>query len=204
MNNIIKIDKKITGWKVKEKESVAQILEVNAPKRPAELSCEIHHVQIKGEEWIVMVGMLNDRPYEVMGGLASYVSIPKKYKLGTTVKTPRKTTNSRYDLRFGDADEEIIIKDIVTIFENPNYGVLTRMISMALRHGAPVQYLVEQLQKDKDSDMFSFSKVISRVLKKYISDGKTSSVSCDNCNSKELIYQGGCPVCKDCGYSKCG
>ena len=52
--------------------------------------------------------------------------------------------------------------------------------------------------------MFSFSKSLSRVLKKYILDGtEASSEHCPGCQSKNLIYQDGCVQCQDCGWSGC-
>ena len=82
---------------------------------------------------------------------------------------------------------------------------VTRTISLALRHGAPIHYVVEQLQKDIEMDMFSFSKVIARVLKTYIKDGTVSGKTvCDNCGAEDtLIYQEGCVACTACGHSKC-
>ena len=75
-----------------------------------------------------------------------------------------------------------------------------------MRHGVPAQFLVEQMQKDKNADLFSFSKVISRCLKTYIKDGTKSSVKiCQNCGAEDsIIYQEGCEMCKACGSSKCG
>lgn len=205
MSNTVKIDKKIIGWRIEEESSLPNtIQDSHAPKRPLEITCEIHHAFITGEAWTILIGLLDGRPYEVIGGLAKHVEIPKKYKTGIMIKNPRKTVNSRYDLKFGENGDEVLIKDVVEVFDNPTYGSLTRMISMSLRHGVPIQYLVEQLQKDKHSDMFSFSKVISRVLKKYIQDGASGTGSCSECGSTNLIYQGGCPTCKDCGNSKCG
>ena len=175
------------------------------PFRPIELECEIHRPTIKGEEWTVLVGLMDGKPYEIMGGLSTFVEIPKKYTHGTIIKHPRKSTNSVYDLKFGDNGDEVVIKNIVKVFDNPNHSVFTRMISLALRHGSGVQYVVEQLNKDRDSDMFSFSKVTARVLKKYIEDGaKASDKDCPECGSDGLVYIEGCATCTSCGYAKCG
>jgi len=179
----------------------------SAPRRPKALKCSINHATISGEKWTILVGLLSERPYEVIGGLAKYVEIPKKYHEGTIIKHPRKTMNSKYDLIFGENGDEIVIKDIVSVFDNPNHSAFTRTISLALRHGAPIQYVVEQLQKDRDADLFSFSKVTARVLKKYIQDGTRASngvfeKSC--CNSPNIIYQEGCATCANCGMAKCG
>ena len=129
--------------------------------------------------------------------------MPKKYSKGLLIKNERKTTNSRYDLKFGENGGEIVVKDIVKVFDNPNHSAFTRMISLSLRHGAKINFLVEQLMKDRDSDMFSFAKCIARVLKKYIANGdKVNGSSCPDCK-KDLIYVDGCESCDECGYSKC-
>lgn len=176
-----------------------------APARPDELKCSIHHASIKGEAWTILVGLMDGRPYEVMGGLQKYIEIPKKYKKGTIIKHPYKTKNSRYDLRIGKNGDEILIKDIVSVFDNPNHAGFTRTISLALRHGAPIHYVVEQLQKDTEMDMFSFSKVIARVLKNYIKDGTVPGKTvCENCGAEDTLkYQEGCVACTACGHSKC-
>jgi ribonucleoside-diphosphate reductase alpha chain len=178
----------------------------DAPKRPSELKCHIHHASIKGEEWTILVGTLDGRPYEVMGGLQKYIEIPKKFRKGTIIKHHYKTKNSRYDLRIGKNGDTILIKDIVDVFDNPNHAGFTRTISLALRHGAPLHYVVEQLQKDREMDMFSFSKVIARVLKYYIKDGTVPGKTvCENCGAEDtLIYQEGCVTCTACGSGKCG
>lgn len=177
-----------------------------APERPEELTCHIHHATIKGQDWTVMVGLLGGRPYEVMGGLQKYIEIPKKYKKGIIIKQAYKTKNSRYDLQIGKNGDGFLIKDIVSVFDNPNHAGYTRTISLALRHGAPIQYIVEQLLKDREMDMFSFSKVIARVLKTYIEDGTVpGKATCENCSAEDsLRYQEGCVSCAACGYAKCG
>ena len=177
----------------------------SAPKRPKELPCDIHHTTIGGEKWVFLVGLWEGKPYEVMGGLANLIEIPRKYKTGTLVKHPRKTMNSVYDLRFGEAEGEVLIKNVVKVFDNPNNSIFTRMISLSLRHGAKINYVVEQLQKNRESDMFSFSRCIARTLKNYIKDGeRASEKTCPSCGAEGLIYVEGCATCTSCGYAKCG
>lgn len=177
----------------------------SAPPRPESLECSIHHATIKGEAWTILIGLMDGKPYEVMGGLQKFIEIPRKYKKGVIFKQPFKTKNSRYDLHIGKNGDSFVIKDLVSVFDNPNHAGYTRTISLALRHGAPIQYVVEQLQKDTEMDMFSFSKVIARVLKTYITDGtKASAPVCQNCDSEgSLVYQEGCVTCTSCGSSKC-
>jgi ribonucleoside-diphosphate reductase alpha chain len=184
-------------------------VQTTAPKRDKQMRCEIHQVTILGESWTVLIGMYKDKPYEIFGGLSKFVHIPKKVKTGYIVKSSkRKNGRGVYELHYGeDADDLTIIKDISDVFENPTNGAFTRTLSLALRHGAPIQYVVEQLQKDEsDSDMYSFSKVIARVLKKYISDGtKATDKKCENCGAENsLTYKEGCKTCVSCGHSKCG
>ena len=189
-----------------KKEDISEFSERHAPKRPETLECDILHTSVKGQKWVVLVGLMDGKPYEVIGGEADQIEIPRKYKKGTLLKKSFKTQNSKYDLTVGEGDDTLSIKDVVSIFNNPNHAGYTRVISTSLRHGVPVQFLVEQMQKDKEADLFSFSKVIARCLKNYIVDGtKASENICESCGVEgSLVYQEGCVSCKSCGYSKCG
>ena len=80
---------------------------------------------------------------------------------------------------------------------------ITRLVSSNLRHGTDIKFVVEQLQKTS-GDMFSFTKGLARVLKKYIPDGVKSTVSCNDCGSDNVIFEEGCNKCRNCGSSKCG
>ena len=175
--------------------------------RPEILKCDIHHTTIKGENWTILVGSYDDKPYEVLGGLSNLIEIPKKLVKGELTKVKFKTKNNRYDLAAGQNSDTMVVRDVVKVFDNPNNSAFTRMISLALRHGAKPSFLVEQLQKDKDSDMFSFARCVARILKNYIKNGETahSDKSCPSCNADDgLVYQDGCVTCKVCGYAQCG
>jgi ribonucleoside-diphosphate reductase alpha chain len=183
----------------------------HAPRRPAELPCDIHTTTVKGEKWTFFVGLLEGKPYEIMGGLTSMINLPKRVRSGKIVKhNGQENPIARYDLHYDydrGPEDETTIRDITNVFDNATHASFTRTISLAMRHGAPVQYLVEQIVKgsEKEDDLFSFSRAISRVLKAYIQDGTKASGSkkCPSCGSEHLVYQEGCLSCKNCGFSKC-
>jgi ribonucleoside-diphosphate reductase alpha chain len=186
-----------------EPSKITNFQEHNAPKRPESLECDIHQVKIKGEAWTIFVGLMEGKPFELMGGKSSFVNISKKITKGKLVKNSKKggANKSIYDLHYGDEDAPTVIKDVVRTFENPTQGEFSRILSLALRHGSPVQYVVEQLQKATD-DITSMASAASRVLKKYIRDGeRVSGQKCPTCG-KELVYLDGCVSCS-CGWSKC-
>ena len=205
----------VAETKVEEKKDDATgqpdtMVENHAPKRPKELTCDIHRINVRSgsdnESYLVLVGLLEGKPYEIFCGLSQHVEVPKKAKTGTLIKNGKKDGVATYNLQIpiGD-DDQLLFKDVVELFANPNHGAMTRTLSLALRHGVPVQYAVEQLQKDKHSGLQSFSRAISRVLKTYIPDGTKSQSDkiCGSCGLEGIIYKEGCATCASCGWSKC-
>lgn len=182
------------------------IIARHAPKRPKALECDVVRATVKGEQYLVLVSLLDGKPYECFAGLSDKVALPKKIKAGRLLKNGKKDGLSTYNLvvPYGE-DDELVFKDVATLFDNQMYSTFTRMISLSLRHGTPVQFVCEQLSKSKDEDMQSFAKVVSRVLKQYIPDGTaaTSEKACSTCGATNLSYSEGCISCPSCGYSKC-
>ena len=186
--------------------SNVDIKDSSCPKRPPILPCEIHYSNIQGNAWILFVGLLNGRPFEIMGGKKKNIEIPKKYKIGWTKKNGKNAEgNSTYDLYLGsieESDDRMLIKDIISEF-TPDAGSYTRIISGMLSHGVPIKFIREQLRKDSEkAHMASFEAVIARILKKYIKDGEQASDECPKCKIK-LVYKDGCKSCLNCGFSLC-
>jgi len=158
------------------------------------LNCDTHHIKVKGEEYFVLVGLLNDsEPYEIFAGKNG--TIDKSVKSGTITKLKR----GHYRVEFDDKTEMNSLNDHCS----DEQEALTRMSSTALRHGADIQFIVHQLEKVK-GDMHSFARSMSRTLKKYIKDDtKVTGECCPTCNSENLVRQEGCKTCKDCAWTAC-
>ncbi len=175
-----------------EEKKVA-IKKTTAAKRPKILPADIYHTVSKGELYFVMVGLLGEDPYEVFAGKNG--EIKKSIKEGMIKKISR----GRYSLlaKNGEIIQEDISKHI-----DEDQEAITRLISSNLRHGCDVSFIVHQLEKVK-GDLLSYSKAISRVLKKYIpADTRVHGETCKECGA-DLVRVEGCISCKSCGWSRC-
>lgn len=166
----------------------------NAPKRPKVLLGDLYAPTIHGNDYIVVIGLYDNKPYEVFACKNTW-NIKGKYACSIT-----KQNRGVYDV---DIKDKIYINDITSEMTQVEEST-TRLVSTSLRHGADIKFLVEQLLKARGNGFQDFSKVIARKLKNYIQDNeKVTGAVCESCGSSNLVYEGGCSTCKDCGSSKC-
>ncbi len=178
----------------------------DAPKRPIDLECDIHEMNIvvngKSERVVSLVGKLYGTVYEIFvtKDIKNKLDF-EKHKTGII----RKIKKGRYDLIIVNGEERICIENISEIFGG-TFGTLSRLVSMSLRHGTPLQIIIDQLGKNTISGFFEFDRCVARVLKHYIKEGEQviTSDKCPECKS-DLIYIEGCKSCsnKECGWSRC-
>lgn len=168
----------------------------SAPKRPKILETDIYSITANGEKFVVCVGLLNGKPYEMFAGHMNGLNFKFRERRGYIEKVKRGV----YKLVIGN---DIEIEDFSHQFTSVEKAIF-RLVSTNLRHGVPIQYIVEQLQKASD-DMTSVSAAAARVLKKYIESGsKLTGLTCPDCGMDTFIYnEEGCPKCTNCGWSKC-
>lgn len=179
-------------------------------KRPKSLKAEIIRFNNNDEKWIAFVGLKNDRPYEIFTGLADeeMFPIPKSIKKGKILKVKDNEGNSRYDFQYLDKyGYENTLGGLSHMFQK-EYWNYAKLISGVLRHGMPISgvvNLVKSLRLDSES-INTWKNGIERALKKYIPDGSKpkTGTTCSECGSESVVYQEGCLICQDCGYSKCG
>jgi len=179
-------------------------------KRPQILEADVVRLQNNKEKWIAFIGLLNDQPYEIFTGMADDedgILIPRWVNNGLIIKSRNEDGSSRYDFQYKNKrGYKTTIEGLSHKF-NPEYWNYAKLISSTLRHGMPIEKVVDlinSLQLDSES-INTWKNGVARSLKRYVADGtEAKGQKCDSCNSKNLIYQEGCLTCKDCGSSKCG
>jgi len=165
----------------------------DAPKRPKVLPAEIHLIRIKDEYYVVVVGLLNGKPYELFCRKLQEPLPALKNTKGVIIKIKKK--------RFDYNSDELEIPNLQESVELL-HSVITVFISTSLRHGVKLQFIIHAIDKF-ELDVSSLISAIQRVLKKYIPNGTESHENCSECGHK-LVYEGGCSICPNCGNSKCG
>lgn len=110
---------------------------------------------------------------------------------------------------------------------------ISRLVSLALRSGVPLHEIIEQLRGirceaamvKKDVNNLSCPDAIGRALENFVNntkngkdiyqklkpqfteknstDSETEDTNCPECGAR-IEHEGGCAVCRNCGWSKCG
>jgi len=190
--------KGVLETKTEEKEkpkAESFILRSDAPKRPDVLPCDIHYVHANNQDFIVLAGLLNGSVYEI------FVDEKNGHEFGS-ITSGKIAKKSKGEYNLMDNEGKVLVDGLSKNF-NGTWGTLARMISMSLRHGVPLQFVIDQLQRSKE--FLGFEKAVSRVLKHYIKEGEAYELSekCPNCGHDKLQVVSGCPTCPQCGWSKC-
>lgn len=163
-----------------------------APKRPKELEADYYQIKVKGEQFIVLVGLLEGKPYEIFAFRPLRpVSIPAHK--GKIIKVSK--------MHYSFDSEYIQLSDLQLANTNVEERAATLYASMLLRHGANIEYITKTAKKVNDN-ITSFSSAMCRILAKYITNTEVKEV-CPECGGR-LVRDNGCLHCIDCGYSRCG
>ena len=161
-----------------------------APKRPKELEADFYLVKSKGQQFIVLVGLLNNKPYEIFA-FRPNMSITVDNHKGIIIKKGK--------MHYSFKSQFVEIGDLQLRNEDTEEKAATLYASMLLRHGIDIKYIIKTAKKVNDN-ITSFSSAMCRVLNKYVPK-ETLKDKCPDCGG-ELIREGGCIHCA-CGWSKC-
>lgn len=177
-----------------------RIIRGEPPKRPETLKCDVYRMKAGNKNHIIIPGMMEGSLFEVFcidEDPSDPIALPD-YCSGSVTKR----SAGIYDLILSDKYDGTVISDFNNKWDSTDSS-LARFVSMALRSGTPLQFIIDQL--NKDTNFLDFERAMARVLKKYIKDGEevvTGEKECPECNDG-LVFRDGCVVCPGCGWSKC-
>jgi ribonucleoside-diphosphate reductase alpha chain len=179
-------------------------------KRPEILDADIVRLQNNKEKWIAFIGLIDNKPYEIFTGLADDedgLLLPRSVQNGWIIKGREESGASRYDFQYRNTRGYKTTIEGLSYKFNPIFWNYAKLISSVLRHGMPIEKVVElvsSLQFDVES-INTWKNGVARALKKYIPNGTVAEdAKCEACGSVNVIYQEGCLICQDCASSKCG
>ncbi len=181
-------------------------------KRPKVLDADVVRFRNNKEEWIAFVGLLDGKPYEIFTGRMEddVLPIPKSINKGQIIKNKLPDGTSRYDFQYKNRYGYSTTFEGLSHQFNTEYWNYAKLISSVLRYGMPIEKAVElvaSLQLDSES-INTWKTGVERALKRYIPNGTKASkkgTRCPECSRLDtLVYQDGCVICTNCGYSKCG
>ncbi|MGV3704261.1 MAG: adenosylcobalamin-dependent ribonucleoside-diphosphate reductase [Arcticibacter sp.] len=196
-----------------EKEAKKEEDEVNHASfpviRPIVLEADVVRFQNNRDKWIAFIGLIDGRPYEIFTGFLDDedgILIPRWVNEGLIIKNREADGSSRYDFQYQNKRGHKTTIEGLSYKFNPEYWNYAKLISSTLRHGMPIEKVVDLINSlQLDESINTWKNGVARALKRYIPDGtEAKKQKCQNCNSTNLLYQEGCLTCKDCGSSKCG
>lgn len=94
-------------------------------------------------------------------------------------------------------DNRVDLKDKSTM-----WTTTCRLVSLALRYQIPMDEIIKQLDRSS-GHMLDLPAQLGKLLKSFMAGTQRGFSSiCPECEGK-LIFEEGCEVCYECGYSKC-
>ncbi len=178
--------------------------------RPTELDADVIKFQNNKEKWIVFIGLLNGRPYEIFTGLNDEddgIILPKNVTSGKIIKAYDSDGRKHYDFQFQNRKGyKVTIEGLDGKF-NPEYWNYAKLISGVLRYGMPIDQvikLVSGLELDSET-INTWKNGVERALKRYLpNETEAKGQKCPVCGVESLVFEEGCLKCRNCGASKCG
>lgn len=171
-----------------------------APKRPDSLKGRVHIIKPNGKKFTVFVGFLGDRVFEVFALDHSLAGLSEGME-GNILKT--KDDDASSDNFYYFESGCLTVKHL-NRYEDQEASLITRLISTSLRHGTPLEFIIDQINKSR-VNVSSLARAIARALSIYIKEEETiGKFKCPDCGSRNVRFHGMCATCLDCGSSKCG
>lgn len=78
------------------------------------------------------------------------------------------------------------------------WTTVCRLVSLGLRYGIPAEQIIKQFDRSS-GNMFDLPAQLSKLLKQF----RHAVEPCPECGAEAVVYEEGCQICRNCGWSKC-
>jgi len=209
-------DKSRNGVLVSIEEKKEEFHDIHAIKRPKRLKAEIHRFQNNLEKWIAVVGIKDNRPYEIFTGKFEngLSNLPNTVKDCEVVKNiidgididGKPCKIKRYDIEYIDLNGVKQTHIGLNHAFNPEFWNYAKLISGIMRHGMPIikQFELVDSLNFKEDYINTWKNGVARIIKRYVKDGEKSKGNCPECGGTDFVFAEGCIRCVKCSWSKCG
>ena len=137
------------------------------PKRPKTIEAKVVRFQNDYEKWVAVVGLINNRPYEIFTGkLEDAFLLPTWLESGWVIKNKDEDGKTRYDFQFADKQGyKVTLEGLSRTFDK-EYWNYAKLISGVLRHGMPIPYVVDLVNNLSlyDTNINTWKNGIARTL----------------------------------------
>lgn len=165
----------------------------DAPKRPKQLNADFYLTKAFGEQFIVLVGLYEGKPYEV------FTFRPKQ---PLNVQNHHGVITKKGKMHYSFDSEYLHIEDLQDANINMEENASTLYTSQLLRHGVPIRHIIHTAKK-VNANIVSFSSAMCRIIAKYMESSPDNKEKCPECGKQSMVNDGGCKHCENCGYSSC-
>lgn len=167
-----------------------------APKRPKDLGADFYRIKAGGDNFLIFVGLMDNRPYEVFAMPASDITDIPQTSHGKIVRKKKR----QYTYL---SDDGSLYWDNISLDpeDYKEWRATTLHVSAMLRHGMPIQSIMK-IEDKCNGVITSFNKAIWKVLAKYVPAEDTEEL-CPQCGTGHIIRENGCEHCDSCGWSRC-
>lgn len=158
---------------VENKEGTQKIADFSFPtNRPLALEADVVRFQNKKDKWIAFIGLIDGKPYEIFTGLLDDedgIAIPRWVDDGLIIKNKEHNGASRYDFQYKNTrGYKTTIEGLSHRF-NPEYWNYAKLISGTLRHGMPIEKVVELINSlQLDGNINNWLSGVAKALKRYV------------------------------------
>lgn len=175
-------------------------------KRPESVEAKLIRFKNGSESWIAFVGLIDGKPYEIFTGINNMEDFPIPISVteGEIIKV-KDQLGKRYDFQYIDKYGYTNRLGGLSRIFNQEYWNYAKLISALLRGGIELDKVVKIIDgMHFESDTLNtWKNGVKRAIKMFVADGSKSYETCPECG-EHLVYEGGCTMCKNCGFSRCG